>query len=323
MTSPRRMLVCESDTPYYHIVSRCVRRAFLCGKDQQSGKNYEHRRHWVEDRVRILSSVFAVDVCAYAVMSNHYHLVLKLDSSQAEDWSDYEVALRWTALFKGPILLQGWVNEGAVAPDCRETLNDMLRVYRKRLCSLSWFMKCLNEPIARRANREDGCTGHFWEARFKSQAIRSEADLMACMAYVDLNPVRATMAPTPESSEYTSVRERIKPSLSWQRAVCDHITEYSLMHAQLMLKPLLPFRNHSEAQRRGDYKAHCLPFTEKEYLSLVDWTGRIAREDKHGRITSTAPPILDRIRMPPEDWLQRALNYEAHRGRRHRQTSLT
>jgi hypothetical protein len=72
-------------------------------------------------------------------------------------------------------------------------------------------MKCLNQPIAKMANKEDNCTGHFWEARFKSQALLTEEALITCMAYVDLNPIRALMANTPETSEHTSIKERIKP----------------------------------------------------------------------------------------------------------------
>ena len=106
MTRPRKELISLSDTPYYHIVSRCVRRAFLCGVDQHTQTNYEHRRQWVEERLRLLSSLFAIDLCAYAVMSNHYHLVIKLDSAQAEAWNDQEVINRWTLLFKGPLLIQ-------------------------------------------------------------------------------------------------------------------------------------------------------------------------------------------------------------------------
>jgi len=68
----------------------------------------------------------------------------------------------------------------------------------------------LNEYISKRANIEDNCTGHFWESRFKSQALLDERALLTCMAYVDLNPIRACMAKTPETSEYTSIQERIK-----------------------------------------------------------------------------------------------------------------
>src|SRR5210317_921791 len=219
MTRPRKALISLADTPYYHITSRCVRRAFLCGEDQYSGKSYEHRRQWIVDRVRLLSSVFAIDVCAYAIMSNHYHLALKVCPEQLEGLSEDDILDRWCALFKGPLLVQNYRNGEDLKPFERKTLSDIVEVFRKRLSSLSWFMRCLNQPIARQANREDGCTGKFWECRFTSQALKTEEALLSCMAYVDLNPVRAEMAKTPETYEYTSVRERIVAEFTFDEAI--------------------------------------------------------------------------------------------------------
>ncbi len=205
MPQARKHLICLAETAYYHVTSRCVRRAFLCGKDTSSGRSYEHRRDWIETRVRVLASIFSIDICAYAIMSNHYHLVVKLDSASTAQWSDEEVIGRWTSLFRGPLLIQDYVRGRTLSAAEQSTLKDLASVYRQRLGSLSWFMKCLNEPIARRANAEDGCTGHFWEARFHSDPLRSDRALMAAMAYVDLNPIRARLAETPESSDYTSI----------------------------------------------------------------------------------------------------------------------
>ena len=106
MTRLRKVLISLADTPYYHITSRCVRRAFLCGVDHCSGQSCEHRRQWAVDRIRLLSSLFAIDVCAYAVMSNHYHLVFKLCPEQLNDASDEAIMDRWCAMFKGPLLVQ-------------------------------------------------------------------------------------------------------------------------------------------------------------------------------------------------------------------------
>ena len=186
MTRPREALISLADTPYYHITSRCVRRAFLCGVDHYSGQDYEHRRQWVVDRIRLLSSLFAIDVCAYAVMSNHYHLVLKLCPEELDDLPDDQIMDRWCALFKGPLLVQSYRSGESLSSDERSTVSDIVNVWRGKLASISWFMRCLNQPIARQANLEDKCTGKFWESRFTSQALKTEEALLSCMAYVEV-----------------------------------------------------------------------------------------------------------------------------------------
>ncbi|MBL1275311.1 MAG: hypothetical protein COB30_004435 [Ectothiorhodospiraceae bacterium] len=74
---------------------------------------------------------------------------------------------------------------------------------------ISWFMHILNETIARKANAEDNCNGRFWEGRFKSQTLFDESVPAACMTYIDLNPIRAGMAKTPERSDHTSIQKRL------------------------------------------------------------------------------------------------------------------
>jgi len=106
MATARKRQVSLQDTPYYHCISRCVRRAFLCGEDKVTGQNFEHRRCWLEEKLLALSEVFAIKICAYAIMSNHYHTVLFVDEAQAKAWTVPEVLARWHQLYKGTLLTQ-------------------------------------------------------------------------------------------------------------------------------------------------------------------------------------------------------------------------
>jgi REP element-mobilizing transposase RayT len=311
MTRPRKALISLADTPYYHITSRCVRRAFLCGVDHYSGQSYEHRRQWVVDRIRLLSSLFAIDVCAYAVMSNHYHLVLKVCPGQLDDLTEDEILDRWCALFKGPLLIQNFRSGEDLKPFESAAVSDIVNVWRARLASVSWFMRCLNQPIARQANLEDKCTGKFWESRFTSQALKSEEALLSCMAYVDLNPVRANIADTPEHSEHTSICERLQPKFNLQQAIDDQTHCGDLQDFTSPLKPLLQFENRLTNELQNG-----ILFNFEEYLALVDWTGRIIRSDKRGHIDSTLPPILDRLQITPEQWRINTTQFEAIHPRR-------
>ena len=281
MTTARKQLISLADTPYYHCISRCVRRAYLCGEDKASGQSYEHRRAWVEKKLSSLSQVFAIDVCAYAIMSNHTHTVLFIDEASAKSWSTKEVLERWHQLFKGTLLTRQYCRDEPLSDYLQETLSNTVKEYRSRLMDISWFMRLLNESIARQANQEDNCTGRFWEGRFKSQALLDEAALAACMAYVDLNPVRAKMAKTPENSGYTSVKQRV-------------------IYAKKSTQPnsLLPFIGNPRA---GMPKG--LPFELQDYLQLIELTGRCIRENKVGYIEAEQPALLMRLNISPENWL--------------------
>jgi len=311
MTRPRKALISLADTPYYHVTSRCVRRAFLCGVDRYSGKSYEHRRQWVVDRIRLLASLFAIDVCAYAVMSNHYHLVLKLSPAQFSGLSDDQIMDRWCALFKGPLLVQRYRNGEALSPPERATVGEIANVWRRKLSSISWFMRCLNQPIARQANLEDACTGKFWESRFNSQALKTEEALLSGMAYVDLNPVRAGIATCPETSDYTSIQERIKPSFRETEAIKDQCQAGDLREFTAPLKPLLHFEG-SVVNRIQTGILFDLP----DYLELVDWTGRIMRSNKRGYIDAELPPILHRLHLSAEQWHLNTTQFEVIHARR-------
>jgi REP element-mobilizing transposase RayT len=294
MPKPRKALVSLEATPYYHCVSRCVRRAFLCGQDAHSGKSYEHRRQWIQDRIGQLAAAFAIDVCAYAVMSNHYHVVLHVDRAQAEAWDDVEVIRRWSRLFAGHPSAQSFVEGRPLSEVERGLVADLVTEWRARLMDVSWYMRCLNEAIARQANHEDQCTGRFWEGRFKSQALLDEKALAACLAYVDLNPVRAAVADTPEASDYTSVQRRIRHAVPTSG------------HRDRQPRELLPFVGNPRADMPKG-----LPFRLTDYLELVDWTGRQLREGKRGAIPADLPPILERLQIEPKYWLYLAGQFES------------
>ena len=213
MTIARSQQIDLSITPYYHCVNRCVRRAFLCGEDSITGANYEHRREWIADKIKSLAEVFAIDVAAYAVMSNHYHVVLHVDQSGAEAWNSFEVIERWGELFSYPVMISRFLKGECSTSAELKVVDEIVETWRTRLHDISWFMRLLNEYIARESNKEDKVTGRFWEGRFKSQALLDEQALITCMAYVDLNPIRADMAKTPETSDFTSIQERIHQAM--------------------------------------------------------------------------------------------------------------
>jgi REP element-mobilizing transposase RayT len=280
----RKNLVSLQDTPYYHCIGRCVRRAWLWGTDAYSGKDYSHRKQWAIDRLEQLCSIFAIEVCAYAVMSNHYHLVLHVDAERARGWSQHQVVKRWTLLFRAPTLVKRWQSGEALEAESRAA-EAIIEGWRVRLHDVSWFMRCLNEHLARRSNIEDECTGRFWEGRFKSQALLDEAGLLTAMAYVDLNPIRAGIAKTPEDSEFTSIYDRIK-------------RVRFASEGQSSPTSSLPLRPFSDEIKRND----SIPFSLRDYLMLVDWSGRAIRAGKRGFIDAEQPQILKRLSIDSESW---------------------
>jgi REP element-mobilizing transposase RayT len=210
MTISRKQQICLDETPYYHCISRCVRRAFLCGQDKLTGHSYEHRRDWIVKKLKQLDEVFSISICAYAVMHNHSHTVLKIDRDAALKWRNDEVISRWTKLYKPSPIVGRYLDGIKLTKAELDVVAEDIEKWRHRLYDVSWFMRNLNESIAREANEEDKCTGKFWEGRFKSQALLDDAALLTCMSYVDLNPIRAKIADSPEESDFTSIQERIR-----------------------------------------------------------------------------------------------------------------
>ena len=175
MTRPRSQLICPSATSYYHCICRCVRRAYLCGEDALTGKDYSHRKGWVLARLALLAEVFTIELCAYAVMANHYHLVIHINQDKALALSDEEVMSRWSRLFALPAVVVRWQQGQLLDGAESDVVSALVALWRRRVADVSWYMRCLNEHIARLANLEDECKGRFWDGRFKSQAILDNA----------------------------------------------------------------------------------------------------------------------------------------------------
>ncbi|MEM9071609.1 MAG: transposase [Myxococcota bacterium] len=263
-------------TPYYHCISRCVRRAFLCGRDRYTGRDFDHRKEWVEERLLALSKIYAIHVHAYAVMSNHLHVVVEVDRTRAEGWTEREVIRRMGKLFR-------------YAPKSIEALrgrarDERIAEWRERLWSLSWMMRSLNENIARRANAEDECTGRFWEGRFKCQPLLDEGAVLACMAYVDLNPVRAGVCSSLSGSAFTSIASRLAQSKRARRTQADPTPE-----------GLTPF-----ADQVGPRSTRTTaPLSLEEYVALLEWTDDALRRGE----SNVVPILLEELQIAPGAWL--------------------
>lgn len=282
MTYPRAHLIDRENPGFYHLISRCVRRAWLCGQDPVTGRSYDHRRQWIEDRLLKLASCFTVELYAYAVMSNHYHIVLFIDPKAPQALSVEEVARRWITIC--PPTRRGQVDWTQFEARVQALMEDgeRLETCRRRLGDLSWYMRFMNEHIARRANAEDACKGRFWEGRFESNALLDERSAYGCMTYVDLNPIRAGMTTRLEDSQHTSVKRRIEEVQAGRVKLSES------------LRPLNAAPTDAPPR---------LEISLAGYLSLVDSTGRIVREDKAGAISAETISALDRLIDRGDEWL--------------------
>ena len=329
MVIARRFLIREDEVGLFHVIGRCVRRSWLCGKDPLTGNDYEHRKQWIKSRLQFISKYFHVEVCGYSVLSSHYHCMLRSRPDRARNLSSEEVAKKWWYLFPKRRDLLGNPEEPKdeeldqilLDPESGDHLG-RLELLRKRLCSISWFMRCLNEYIARKANREDACTGRFWEGRFKSIELLDQAAVLACLAYIDLNPIHAGMASTPESSDFTSGQERIRSQISKEK-IEKLREEFNLKNQKSKTKRTTDHKDKlmNELRVTIEQSAWLSPISEwpldrprkgyssflnidlKDYLELLDWTGRQHREDKKGEIPSNLEPLLKRMEIEIETWL--------------------
>jgi hypothetical protein len=291
MTDRRSNVLVEGEG-IYHCMARCVRRAYLYGTDPITGKSYNYRKQWVRNRLINLTQIFTIDVLAYAVQDNHNHTGLRTRPDILRMLSEDEIARRWLSLHcpkKKRIPGTNTPTEEAVADLVSD--KERLSTIRERLCSVSWFMKSLNEHLARMANKEDGCKGRFWEGRFKCVRLADQAALLACAVYIDLNPIRAAVAKTPETSTFTSAYERIQSLKNNPNPDSE---------PSLWIAPI-----HDTENRRG-----FLSITLPEYLSILDITGREIQEGKRGSIPNDLEPILTRLGINCDHWIEAATRFE-------------
>ena len=277
-----------------------------------TGDNYEHRKSWVVDKLSELSEIFAIDVCAYAIMSNHYHSILHVDADKAKNWHQDEVIERcWCKLFGGGVLLERYLTGQCTMQAELDKVMETVEVWRGRLMDISWFMRCLNESIARKANKEDNCKGRFWDGHFKSQTLLDERALLACMVYVDLNPIRAGICETPEISDFTSIQQRLQ---AYREKVADNQVPCHLKTDEI--------ENNRESSENVQLSAFIggsnaqvgVPFNEQDYFELVDWTGRAVHPKKKGSIPNGLPTLLTRLGMLKENWIEAVASYEKQFG---------
>jgi hypothetical protein len=342
----------SSEICIVHAVQRCVRRAFLAGVDDLTGKDYSFRRETIRRRMEALASVFAIDVLTYAVMSNHLHVIVRNRPDVVATWSDEDCALRWLRVFPGRRVEEFLADP--VESDVKALAGDpqKMEAVRSRLSDISWFMRALAEPIARVANRQDECTGRFWEGRFKAQRIEDEAGLLACAMYVDLNPIRAAMVESPDQAVHTSAYDRIQaekgttiPSAAYDLVAIS--TEEA--GQKIRTTPADKLKQERKAQRRASSGRRVLrdswlapltlakgklsrdPQVNKEglrasdkgfldmgwseYIELLRWTAR----QKSGVSTKNVPPklaeILTKVGIDASMWRDLVWNYKRYFGR--------
>ena len=289
---------------WIHTISRCVRRAFLCGDA------VNHRRQWIEDRLKLLTTTACCEVAAFAVMSNHLHVVMRMRPDLVTALSDEQVASAWLHLW--PRQRDSAGNGLApTAEDITVALRQPHRLaqWRQRLGDLGWTMKALKECIARKANKEDGCSGAFWEGRYKSVPLLDHQALVACMAYVDLNPIRSCMHKTPEQSCHTGAYERIRIRQVVHKAARLRRSGQADAAQKLLERYELSSQNTAIDPDQSWLTPLSLcaidvsePLSLDEYLTLIDETGRLVHAGKRGSLAPNLAPILQRLAIDIDAW---------------------
>ncbi|HBJ35836.1 MAG TPA: hypothetical protein DDZ51_14030 [Planctomycetaceae bacterium] len=348
-----RLARCEIFDPrevaVVHVMNRVCRRCFLLGNDPVSGKSFDHRKGWIENELKRLAATMGIDLLAFACLSNHFHLILRSRPDVVNTWTDQEIAQRWYRLCPAkkcadPGNYEPSAAEIAMIVNCPERL----AVVRLRLSDISWWMRILCQKVAIRANMEDGELGKFWQSRYRAVRLLDEESLLACAAYVDLNPIRAAIAETLETSDFTSVQRRIQAMLGGEMgqatqadlsvAPSNDIAPSTTTTTPSECEPPIATKTAAaysgcgirspaflapvELDQRGDSSGPCasssgqrcsdkgfLAMALDEYLELLDWTARQHVSGKRGATPQDVPPIFARLAIRPAAWCELAIDF--------------
>jgi hypothetical protein len=309
MTIPRSRLINPELSLWYHCISGCVQGAFLLKEGVE-----EERKKWIEDRLELLASVFAIAVGSFAILDNHLHLVLGLQPLKLASLSDQEILDRWYQLYWPKGSNRKPLNGDALQTRREKDLNDgeLMAELRTRIGSISWFSKLLKEPLAQKINKELGRRGTFFEGRFKSIAAMDEEALLTMSVYVDLNVYAAGLAPTPETSKFTSIRARIEHVKRLGRvddlaaaqagSVAATLAGQGLNEG-LWLAPIGEPADQEGTNLHGMY----LDLPLGIYVWLVDYSARLVREGK-ASLPPAAPSIFERLGTTAQAWGERLVS---------------
>ncbi len=317
MRKPRCEIIDSMEVNVVHVCSRTVRRCYLFGDDPLTGKNFDHRKDWIEEMLTHFAAQFGIDLLAFAVLSNHFHLILRNRPDVVATWDDSEVARRWLMICPHRRDEAGQPMAPSNAElDTIRNCPQKLAERRARLADVSWWMRLLCQRIATRSNQEDNAKGHFFEERFRMIRLVDEASLVACSAYVDLNPIRAAICQTVEASDHTSVQRRIEAVRARQtedrqrngaerskvepiRPLCDEfLSPVSIDERFGNIGP-----DVSQEETRCSDKGF-LAMSVLDYIELLDWTARQSRPDKSGETPQDLPPVVERLGLSAESWCE-------------------
>jgi hypothetical protein len=306
----RRKLLGGERQAVFHCWNRCVRRAFLCGRDALTGRDYSHRRDWILVRQEQLAGLFAIDIEFHAELSNHLHLVLRTLPRVAKRWSAEEVVRRWLTITK----LAKCFSDDLPTPNPQQVEKlardkKLVAKLRRRLSSVSWFMGILCENIARRANDEDECKGRFFETRFSCRECTDLSALLLCAIYVDLNPYRAGEVDDPVGSPYTSIYQRLQSQGLRKNAAHrpdGWLGEFTLQPERKADEGLA---DGSRTGRRAS-DLGILPVTLADYVRLLRWTAEELRSGRRDTIPADLATVLDHFDVQHDEWLNTVEQYE-------------